>query len=157
MFSLFHFNFITVGLAVGVKESSYLNNIVTILNIAVVIFVFIAGGMKAQWSNWTIPKSTDDSIGKGGFFPFGVTGMIKGAATCFYGFVGFDCIATTGEEARNPRRSIPIAILASLGISLIAYCGTSAVVTLMVPYYEQVGNQIYKFLIFFHLFCLNFV
>ncbi|XP_063926032.1 high affinity cationic amino acid transporter 1-like [Zophobas morio] len=135
---------LAVALAFGLKESSWANNIFTLVNLAVVLFVVIAGATKASTENWNLvinaTNSTDENKGTGGFFPFGVEGMIKGAATCFYGFVGFDCIATTGEEVKNPKKAIPFAIILSLFIIFLAYFGTSTVVTLMVPYYDQDPN-----------------
>ncbi|KAL6264698.1 hypothetical protein P5V15_004798 [Pogonomyrmex californicus] len=134
----------SVALAFGAKESSTVNNIFTLVNLSVVLFVIIAGSLKSDINNWkTKPSCTADSCenGDGGFVPYGVQGIISGAAMCFYGFIGFDCVATTGEEAKTPQRSIPIAIVASLTIVFLAYFGVSVVLTTVLPYYEQNPNS----------------
>ena len=77
-------------------------------------------------------------MGTGGFAPFGFQGIAAGAAICFYCYLGFDAVATTGEEAINPKRNIPIAIVGSLIIIMISYFSVAVVLTMMWPYYDQV-------------------
>ncbi|XP_046468574.1 cationic amino acid transporter 2 isoform X1 [Neodiprion pinetum] len=130
----------SAALAFGAKESSLANNIFTLINLSVVLFVIIAGSFKADAANWrTEVECTESSCpwGTGGFAPYGISGIITGAATCFYGFIGFDCVATTGEEAKSPQKSIPIAIVASLTIVFLSYFGISVVLTMTLPYYDQ--------------------
>jgi solute carrier family 7 (cationic amino acid transporter), member 3 len=127
-------------LAFGVKESSLLNNIFTVVNLLTVSIVLVAGIIKANPANWAIAKEDiPEGVrgGEGGFMPYGIAGVMAGAAKCFYGFVGFDCVATTGEEAKNPKRNIPLAIVISLIIIFFAYFGISTVLTMMWPYYDQ--------------------
>ncbi|KAL4221320.1 High affinity cationic amino acid transporter 1 [Mactra antiquata] len=132
--------FLTLILAVGVKESSRFNNLFTGVNLIVVTYIIICGAFKAEPHNWNIdPSEVADVnttlVGDGGFLPFGFSGMLSGAATCFYAFVGFDAIATTGEEVKNPQKAIPISIVISLLACFLAYSGISIVITLMCPYY----------------------
>ncbi|RWS02264.1 Low affinity cationic amino acid transporter 2-like protein, partial [Dinothrombium tinctorium] len=129
---------LTAILAVGVKESALFTNILTAINLLVVLFVTVSGLIKFQnFENWKLPPHNGD---KGGFFPFGFVGLVKGAARGFYGFVGFDAIATAGDEAINPQRYIPISLFLSLLVVLFSFIGTSVASTLMQPYYEQTGN-----------------
>lgn len=143
---LFTLTFSSVALSLGAKDPATLNNVLTMLNVSVILFVIIGGSFYVDPQNWFIPQTTilqDNRTtegyvsGKGGFMPYGFGGVIKGAATCFFGFVGFDIIATAGEEAKTPQRSIPLAIFSSLIVIFIAYFGISIVITMMIPYYLQ--------------------
>lgn len=118
-------------MAAGVKKSLVFNNVLNAINLAVWVFVMAAGLFYVDSNNWSEHS---------GFLPYGWSGVFTGAATCFYAFIGFDIIATTGEEATNPKKSIPLAIVSSLIIILVAYVTSSMVLTLIVPY-DQVDQD----------------
>lgn len=134
-------------LAVGVKESTRFNSVFTGINLLVVVFVIAAGLTKSDIHNWRLNETEvqqgaeaqkiTNYVGNGGFAPYGLAGIMAGAATCFYGFIGFDVIATTGEEVRKPQKAIPMSIVFSLLLIFLAYFGVSSVQTLMWPYYDQ--------------------
>jgi amino acid transporter len=80
-------------------------------------------------------KPIDDSV-RSNFAPYGLSGIMLGAAIVFFAFIGFDSISTHSEEAINPQRDVPFAILASLILCTILYVLVSAVITGMQPYPE---------------------
>ncbi|KAL9955396.1 hypothetical protein ACROYT_G036709 [Oculina patagonica] len=114
---------LTFVLLVGIKKTSLFNTLFTAINLFIIVFVVCVGVYYAEPKNWT-----------DNFAPYGASGILAGAATCFYAFIGFDVIATTGEEARNPSRGIPISIVLALAICFLAYFGVSTILTLMWPY-----------------------
>ncbi|KAK1342350.1 LOW QUALITY PROTEIN: hypothetical protein QTO34_015114 [Cnephaeus nilssonii] len=152
-----HLDFFTLGLVLlltgvlvlGARESALVTKLFTGVNLLVLGFILLSGFMKGRLhhgqlteQDYELTKSESDGtlslgpLGSGGFVPFGFEGVLRGAATCFYAFVGFDCIATAGEEARNPQRAIPLGSVISIFICFLAYFGVSAALTLMVPYYQ---------------------
>ena len=115
---------ITMLLVVGVKESARATAIIVFVKIiAVLLFVGI-GSMHLHAENWTP------------FLPFGPWGIVRGAGTIFFAYIGFDAVTTMSEEAKNAQRDLPIGIIASLVICTVLYIAVAGVLTGMVPYLD---------------------
>ncbi len=115
---------ITVVLVVGIRESAGFNAAMVILKVAVVLFVIAVGSFYVEPANWQP------------FMPYGVPGVLKGAAYIFFAYIGFDSVSTHAEEARNPQRDVPIGIIVSLLLCTVLYILVAAVLTGMVPYQQ---------------------
>ncbi|KAH6818615.1 cationic amino acid transporter 2 [Perilla frutescens var. frutescens] len=124
--------FVVTGLlCVGIKESTFVQGIVTAANICAMIFVIIAGGylgFKTGWPGYQLQS---------GYFPFGADGMLAGASTVFFSYIGFDSVASTAEEVKNPQRDLPMGIGIALSICCALYMLVSAVIVGLVPYYAM--------------------
>ena len=126
---------ITSILVRGIKEAAKTNNIIVILKVAVVLFVIIAGLFYINTANWTpfIPKEVVDYKGDS---HFGFQGVLTAATIVFFAYIGFDAVSTQAGEAKNPKKDIPFAIIASLIICTLLYILVSLVLTGMVRYDE---------------------
>ncbi|XP_070319261.1 LOW QUALITY PROTEIN: cationic amino acid transporter 3-like [Odocoileus virginianus] len=135
---------LAVLLALGVPESAWVYRVFTGINILVLSFIIVSGFIKGDLHNWKLTEQDYELAtavfthslgppGAGGFVPFDFEGVLRGAATCFYAFVGFAAITTTERGDLKPQRSIS---LISLLMCFLAYFGVSAALTLMVPYYQ---------------------
>jgi len=131
----------TVILVIGIRESARFNTAMVVLKVVIVIFVIVTGVSYIEAKNWT-PFAP---YGFSGLNFFGKTifgheragqpvGMLAGAAIIFFAYIGFDSVSTHAEEARNPRRDVPIGIISSLVLCTVLYMGVTAVLTGMVPY-----------------------
>ncbi|MCL6503877.1 MAG: amino acid permease, partial [Pirellulales bacterium] len=126
----------TLVLVVGIRESAGFNALMVLLKVSVVLFVIGVGAFFVDPSNWWKDFAP---YGYGGislpFLPQGQpVGVLAGAATIFFAYIGFDSISTHSEEARNPQRDVPIGIIGSLLICTVLYVLVTAVLTGMVPY-----------------------
>lgn len=131
---------VTGLLLLGVQVSSKFQIIFAAVNLSVACFIFGCGLTRADFKNWNLSPEVDklpESAGSGGFLPFGISGVIAGAGSCFFAFVGFDGIAATAEEVKNPRKAIPNSIIWTSIIIFFTYCGIATVQTLIWPYYDQ--------------------
>ncbi len=123
---------ITYVLVRGIKESATVNSVIVFLKIGIIL-IFIGAGLfflKPELWKPFIPPNT----GQPGFF--GVSGIIRGAGIMFFAYLGFDAVSTAAQEARNPKRDMPIGILGSLFACTALYIVFSFVLTGVVPYTE---------------------
>ncbi|NKX53491.1 amino acid permease [Arthrobacter mobilis] len=142
----------TTLLVLGTELSARVNNVFTIIKVGIVLFVIVVGFMYVRPENYTpfIPESVPTS-GAGGdawtqsLFSFlsgaepaqyGVLGILSGAALVFFAFIGFDVVATSAEEVRNPQKTLPRGIFGGLIIVTILYILVTLALTGMVSYRE---------------------
>lgn len=121
---------ITAVLVIGIKESARFNSIIVGIKLAVILLVIGVGWFYVKRDNWGNSFET--------FAPFGIGGIGTGAAYVFFAYIGFDAVSTTAQEARNPKRDVPIGIIVSLVLCTILYIAVTAVLTGMV-YYKDIN------------------
>jgi len=123
---------ITVLLVIGIRESAKFNNAIVFVKLLVIFAFLFFGVSHINFANWYpfIPKNT----GKMG--DFGPSGVVTGAAVVFFSYIGFDAVSTAAQEAKNPRRDMPIGILGSLFFCTLLYILVSGTLTGVVNYHD---------------------
>ena len=115
---------ITIVLIWGIRESARFNAVMVGIKILVLTFFIVVGFTYVQPANWKP------------FSPNGFAGISAGAAIVFFAYIGFDAVSTVAEETRNPRRNLPIGIIASLIVCTIFYAVVACVFTGLISYPE---------------------
>lgn len=126
----------TALLVAGIRETTRVNNFIVVIKL-IVIALFIVCALPAfSTANWITSSNPE-----GNFIPpnagvgiFGWSGVVRGAAVVFFAYIGFDSVSTAVQEARNPKRDMPIAIMGSLIVCAALYVGVSLVLTGIVPF-----------------------
>ena len=115
----------------GVHESKQVTNFFTMTKIALVLFMTIGGYMNFQVSN--IHSNTTS------FAPFGLAGILRGATSSFFGYLGYDEVCCIAGEALHPHRDMPRAVLLTLLIVTVLYIFASLALSGMLPY-DQISD-----------------
>ncbi|MFQ6632866.1 hypothetical protein Gotur_010090 [Gossypium turneri] len=126
---------LTLCLSHSTKESSMLNLIMTIFHIVFFGFIIIAGFYNGNVNNLVKPK---------GLAPYGVRGVLDGAAIVYFSYIGYDSVSTLAEEIQNPRLSLPVGIIGSVLIVSGLYCLMALALCMMVPYQQIAETASYS-------------
>src|SRR5436190_2463075 len=121
---------VTVLLVIGIRESARVNNVIVFVKVAVVLLFIVAAAHAINSANWHpfIPANT------GVRENFGWTGVVSGAGVVFFAYIGFDAVSTAAQEAKNPKRDMPIGIIGSLLICTVLYILVSGIATGVMSY-----------------------
>uniref|UniRef100_A0A0D9ZAY6 Cationic amino acid transporter C-terminal domain-containing protein n=1 Tax=Oryza glumipatula TaxID=40148 RepID=A0A0D9ZAY6_9ORYZ len=107
------------------KASSRFNYVLSVLHVAVIAFIIVAGLTKADAANLTRD-----------FMPYGPRGVFAASAVLFFAYIGFDAVSTMAEETRDPARDIPVGLVGAMALTTALYCALAVTLCLMVPYGE---------------------
>ena len=118
-------------LIVGIQESARFNSAIVFIKVTVVIMFIVIGYAYINRANYT-PFLPENTTGK--FGDFGWTGVLRAAGQIFFAYIGFDAVSTAAQEAKNPKRDMPIGIVGSLAVCTILYILYSLVLTGVVKY-----------------------
>ncbi|MGB7069974.1 MAG: amino acid permease [Pyrinomonadaceae bacterium] len=122
---------ITSLVYIGIRESKFASNIMTVLKIGIILLVIFLGLNYVNPDNWSP------------FAPNGISGVLKGVSAVFFAYIGFDALSTTAEECKNPHRDLPLAMIFSLIICTVLYIAVALVLTGMVSYTQlNVGDPL---------------
>jgi APA family basic amino acid/polyamine antiporter len=121
----------------GTRESATVNAIIVALKVAVVLVFIFLGWKYINDSNYN-PYIPDNS---GTFGEFGFSGIIRAAAIVFFAYIGFDAVSTAAQEAKNPKKDMPIGILGSLLICTVLYILFAHVMTGVTSYTTFAGKD----------------
>ena len=117
-------------LLAGTRASARVNDLIVVAKVIVIVIVGVAGLLFAHPGHWVpfIPPNTG-RVGE-----FGVSGVATGAAIVFYAYVGFDAVSTMSQETHDPRRTVPLALIASLAICTALYVLIALMITGLADY-----------------------
>ena len=143
---------LTLLLIKGTQESAFVNMIIVFIKVAIVILFIAIGWQFIKPENHTpylIPEGTQavtDQAGKviadySGWNKHGWGGILGGAAIVFFAFIGFDAVSTAAQEAKNPKRDMPIGILGSLVVCTVLYILFGHVLTGVAPWKDFVDPE----------------
>lgn len=122
-------------LATGAKVSAQFNAIMVFVKVAAILLFIAVALFNVEPANWT-PFIPERGVNPLGDISYGWQGIMTGAASIFFAYIGFDAVSTAAEESRNPGRDLPIGILGSLFVCTTLYMVVSLLLTGVVPYQD---------------------
>jgi APA family basic amino acid/polyamine antiporter len=137
---------LTLLLIRGMRESAMVNTLIVVTKVTIVIFIIVLGWGFMNAANHTpyIPEPTHYTDDAGVTHPFGgFGGIVTAAGIVFFAFIGFDAVSTAAQEAKNPKRDMPIGILGSLVICTVLYVLFAHVLTGLAPvqFFRTMGKE----------------
>jgi APA family basic amino acid/polyamine antiporter len=127
---------VTALVVIGIHESARVNNVIVAIKLAIIVLFIVMAAPFFTTAHWVTAANPD-----GHFIPpntgvgeFGWSGIVRGAAVVFFAYIGFDAVSTTAQEAKNPKRDLPIGILGSLVVCTVLYLAVGVVLTGIVSY-----------------------